>query len=189
MTVNSKKRGRPEKGGDGLSQSRIIEAAKKMMQTNEKIPSIRGLATELNIDAMAIYHYFKNKDSLLEAVAVSLVEGIYEPNNETAWQREVMELGWSYLALLSEYSGLLETLFKMQSSGPAEVFIARFNEVVEPLNLNDDDKTNAVSLLADYLHGFAFSMQFSDVTVQEQRRIYEGSMSLYLKAVTPVLPQ
>jgi hypothetical protein len=77
----------------------------------------------------------------------------------------------------------------MQSSGPAEVFIARFNEVVEPLNLNDDDKTNAVSLLADYLHGFAFSMQFSDVTVQEQRRIYEGSMSLYLKAVTPVLPQ
>ncbi|GMQ49120.1 TetR/AcrR family transcriptional regulator [Vibrio sp. 10N] len=189
MTVNAKKRGRPEKGSDGLSQSRIVEMAKQMMQSNGKIPSIRGLATELNVDAMAIYHYFKNKDSLLEAVAVSLVEGIYQPNHQATWQHELTELGWSYLGLLREYSGLLETLFKMQSSGPAEVFIARFNDVVAPLTLSNDDKMNAVNLLADYLHGFAFSMQFAEVTQQEQRRIYEGSISLYLKAVTPVLPR
>ncbi|MFC5080198.1 helix-turn-helix domain-containing protein [Vibrio thalassae] len=56
-----------------------MENAKRLMQMDGKIPSIRRLATELNIDAMAIYYYFKNKDELLEAVAVSLVEGIYLP--------------------------------------------------------------------------------------------------------------
>ncbi|GAL26068.1 transcriptional regulator TetR family [Vibrio variabilis] len=74
MTVKPKKRGRPEKGKDGLSQERIVETAKAMMKADGKIPSIRALAKELNIDAMAIYHYFNNKDSVLEAVAISLVE-------------------------------------------------------------------------------------------------------------------
>lgn len=78
MTVKLKKRGRPEKGKDGLSQERIVDTAKAMMKADGKIPSIRALAKELNIDAMAIYHYFNNKDSVLEAVAISLVEGIYE---------------------------------------------------------------------------------------------------------------
>lgn len=187
MTVKPKKRGRPEKGKDGLSQERIVDTAKAMMKADGKIPSIRALAKELNIDAMAIYHYFNNKDSVLEAVAISLVEGIYEPTGTTRWQEEVSELGWSYLKLLGEYPGLLETLFKMKSSGPADVFMSRFNEIVDAINLTKSERQNAVNLLADYLHGFAFSMQFSSASEEDKRAIYQGSISLYLKAVTPTL--
>ncbi|AYV24144.1 MULTISPECIES: TetR/AcrR family transcriptional regulator [Vibrio] len=187
MTVKAKKRGRPTKGNVTLSKEVIVENAKRLMQVDGKIPSIRRLATELNIDAMAIYYYFKNKDELLEAVAVSLVEGIYLPEEGREWQQELQQLGWSYLELLGQYPGLLETLFKMKTAGPANVFISRFNQVIEELDLSTTEKQNAVSLLADYLHGFAFSMQFSEIDQQAKYDIYQGSITLYLKAVTPSL--
>ncbi|MCL9776875.1 TetR/AcrR family transcriptional regulator [Vibrio methylphosphonaticus] len=184
MTVKPKKRGRPSKSGAGLSQKMIVETAKKLMQGQGSVPSIRKLAAELGMDAMAIYHYFRNKDELLEAVAISLVEGIYQPTGLASWQEELTELGWSYLTLLSDYPGLLETLLKMRSSGPAEVFITRFERVISDIGLTADSKKNAVNLLADYLHGYAFSMQFTTIVQEERKAIYTGSISLYLNAIS-----
>ena len=79
MTVKDKKRGRPKGEATPLSAPAILEMAKLMMREEGKIPSIRKLATKLNIDAMAIYHYFDNKGALLEAITTSLIEDIYEP--------------------------------------------------------------------------------------------------------------
>lgn len=187
MTVKPKKRGRPAKGAQSLSQQVIIDKAKQLMQLQGKVPSIRQLATDLSIDAMAIYYYFKNKDELLEAIGVSLVEGIYVPGTLNDWREEIAELGWSYLNLLGQYPGLLETLMKMKTTGPAEVFISRFNQVIAGVGLDTSEAGHAVNLLADYLHGFAFAMQFSDVDKETKRAIYNGSISLYMKAIQPEL--
>ncbi|MCW8346918.1 TetR/AcrR family transcriptional regulator [Vibrio sp. ZSDZ65] len=186
MTVKPKKRGRPSKSGSGLSQKMIVDAAKALMQQQGSVPSIRKLAAELGVDAMAIYYYFSNKEELLEAVAISLVEGIYQPAGLAPWQEELTELGWSYLTLLSDYPGLLETLLKMRSNGPAEVFTTRFEQVISDIGLVDETQRHAVNLFADYLHGFAFSMQFTTIEHEEKKAIYDGSISLYLHALSPV---
>ncbi|MCP4323602.1 MAG: helix-turn-helix transcriptional regulator, partial [Alteromonadales bacterium] len=56
-----KKRGRPKNKDRQLNQDIIIYMAKTLMREQGVIPSIRGLARALDVDAMAIYHYFENK--------------------------------------------------------------------------------------------------------------------------------
>jgi len=168
MTVKEKKRGRPKGKVTPLSAQAILEMAKLMMREEGKIPSIRKLATKLNIDAMAIYHYFDNKSALLEAITTSLIEDIYEPtifdkkscdkvaiNN---WQQELTLLSKSYLSLLDNYPGLLETLLGMDATSPAHVFIERFQGVIQGLNLSEETMKDALDLLVDYLHGYALAL-------------------------------
>jgi len=156
MSVKQTKRGRPAQ--KQLSQDIIIDQAKQLMLENGKPPSIRALAAALNVDAMAIYHYFKNKDALLEAVTVSLINEIHDPQS-LHWQQEIFELSKSYLAILDKYRGLLQTLLSSKMIGPAEVFAARFKRITESLDLNTDTQQTALHLLVDYLHGFALAME------------------------------
>ncbi|MDO6541741.1 TetR/AcrR family transcriptional regulator [Photobacterium sanguinicancri] len=181
MSVNEKKRGRPSGKGSQLSQASIIEQAKNLMQVEGKIPSIRKLSAALNVDAMAIYHYFKNKEALLEAITVSLVTDIYEPKTNAQWQVELEHLCHSYLCLLAQYTGLLETLLSMKSTGPAHVFIDRFNLIIEPLALSDSMQENAIGLLGDYLHGFALAMKCSDGALTID--MCQGALALYCRGI------
>lgn len=161
MTVKPNKRGRPSADKPTLSVERILGQAKIVMQEDGKVPSIRKLALSLGVDAMAIYYYFDSKAVLLESLTVSLVEEIYDPLEEIEfcnWRAELQCLCQSYLELLQQYSGLLETLLSMQSVGPAQVFIERFDRVIEPLKLQGADKESAIALLADYLHGYALAL-------------------------------
>ncbi len=181
MSVNDKKRGRPSGKGSQLSQAVIIAQAKSLMQAEGKTPSIRKLASALNVDAMAIYHYFKNKDALLEAITVSLITEVYEPDGQQDWQSELEQLSHSYLVLLGQYSGLLETLLTMKSAGPAQVFIERFNFVVAPLCLQEATRIDALGLLVDYLHGFAFAMKCSNGTLTID--MCKGALGLYCRGI------
>ena len=76
------------------------------------------------------YHYFSSKSALLEAVTVSLMEEIYKPEGENTWQVELELLCKSYLKLLKDHSGLLETMPAMSSEGPAAVFTQRMRTCV-----------------------------------------------------------
>lgn len=150
-----KRRGRPQKEARGLTADAIVAKAKTMMQSSKTVPSIRGLANELNVDAMALYYYFKNKNALLEAVTTSLIAEVYQPEGKGEWREELCTLCKSYLTILSRYDGLLQTLLTMQSTSPSDVFIGRFHQVVAPLNLTEERKKAFLDLLVDYLHGFS----------------------------------
>ncbi len=176
MAVNhkkeNKKRGRPSGAKSQLTSEMIMQCAKVLLQEEGKIPSIRKIAGTLEVDAMAIYHYYANKQALLAAVTVSLIEEIYKPRNvsldhaddrgsekhDSNWQLELKLLCKSYIQLLQKYPGLLETLLTMAEEGPAEIFAQRFEIALAPLNLDDDIQKDALDLLTDYLHGFALSM-------------------------------
>ena len=158
MTVKGKKRGRPSKSAGSLSTERIIECANILMEKEGKIPSIRKLAASLEVDPMAIYYYFANKQALLEAVTVSLVTQIYTPQKAGDWQHELAQLCESYLNLLAQYPGLLETMLGMTSHGPATVFAERFDLAIASLSIDEELRGNALSMLADYLHGYALAM-------------------------------
>ncbi|MBW3694503.1 TetR family transcriptional regulator [Vibrio sp. T187] len=158
MSVKEKSRGRPKKNDHQLSGEKILGEAKSLMKQTGKIPSIRGLAASLNVDAMAIYHYFSNKNALLEAITTSLIEDVYQPQETCNWQQELTKLSHSYLALLAEYPGLLNTLLSMESQSPAAVFAERYNLIIASLELDEETQKNGLDLLADYLHGFALAL-------------------------------
>lgn len=193
MTVKDKKRGRPKGESNPLSAPAILEMAKLMMREEGKIPSIRKLATKLNIDAMAIYHYFDNKSALLEAITTSLIEDIYEPilfvkkncdkGASDQWKQELFKLSKSYLTLLDSYPGLLETLLSMSSTSPADVFSERFRVVVQPLQLDESSIINALSLLADYLHGYALALNCQGAESALQIDHISGPLKLYCLAI------
>lgn len=160
MSVNQKKRGRPGRDGSRLSREAIIAKAKELMLKENKQVSIRALASHLDVDPMAIYHYFANKAELLEALTVSIMEGIYKPQEGRNWQGELTTLCHSYLELLGKHPGLLETFLSMKGvDAPAEVFRERFCLAVKPLQLQQDQQLTTLNLLVDYLHGYALAYQ------------------------------
>lgn len=170
-----KKRGRPSGVGSTLSAEKIINCARELLTGSGKIPSIRRIATELGVDAMAIYHYFSSKAVLLEAVTMDLVSDIYQPEGSEDWQAEVLQLCSSYLSLLNSHPGLLETMLSMKNKdGLAEMFRQRFEQAVSSLSPRQEIFNDALNLIADYLHGVALAMECESepatLTVDEIQR-------------------
>jgi|GEM_PF-597125 len=180
----SKKRGRPIHSQNRLSQAVIINCAKQLMDADGKVPSIRKIATTLEVDAMAIYYYFANKNALLEALAVSLIDEIYLPSGENTWQIELERLCISYLKLLEKHAGLLETLLSMSCEGPAKVFIQRYHIALAPLNLEEQILKDGLDLLADYLHGFALAIHCNQTSTPISTSQIAGPLRLYIKAIS-----
>lgn len=185
MSVKEKKRGRPKSLHRPLSDAIILEQAKVMMREEGKIPSIRQLSTALSVDPMAIYHYFKNKNALLEAVATSLVNDIYQPIESADWQQELVELSTSYVSLLHQYPGLLEILLGMTSLSPANVFIERFQRIMSVFELDVSKMSDGLDLLVDYLHGFALAMNCQDERQLLDVSRLRGPLMLYSQGLLP----
>ncbi len=183
MHVKNKKRGRPSKDGGKLSADAIVKSAAGLLQQNVNVPSIRQVAAGLNVDPMAIYHYFPNKAALLEAVTVDLMDSIYKPNAQEVWQGELLCLCDSYLKLLQAHAGLLETMLSMSDVGPAQIFISRFQAIISPLKLADSDMKAAMDLLVDYLHGFALAMRCNNGSLPLAIDMAGGPIQFYLDAL------
>lgn len=66
---------RSKKGGESLSRERIVAKAIELLDA-EGIDgiSMRRLGEALGVEAMAAYHYFPNKEALLDAVAAQIVQ-------------------------------------------------------------------------------------------------------------------
>ena len=183
MAVKERKRGRPSGAKRQLSAEAIVVVARRLLVADAKVPSIRRVAGELAVDAMAIYHYFPNKAKLLEAVTVDLIEDIYEPTGSGDWRGEVAQLAHSYLQLLKDHGGLLETLLSMSDTGPAQVFTERFRLALKPLALDEQVLGNALDLLVDYLHGFALALHCQSDDQALPLSYLDGPLGFYFKAL------
>lgn len=159
MTVNSKKRGRPAANTRQLSAASIVDCAKQWMQQHGNAPSIRALAAELGVDAMAIYHYFHNKAALMRRITLSLIDELYQPHAKQPWQEELHRLCNSYLALMSRYPGLLETWLSSNNLEPAQQFSQRLGQALESLNIEDGQLEAVEHLLVDYMNGHLLAIQ------------------------------
>ncbi len=187
MIIKKNTRGRPTEERRLLSTEKILSAAKNAVKEDGRIPSIRKLAKALNVDAMAIYHYFDNKQALLEAIVMSLMTELYEPDKGSPWKEEVLKLAMSYLGLLSSYPGLLETLLSMDASGPAGVFEERFRNALPSITENENQLRNALNLLVDSLHGSALAANCNPDHFEEITASSRATLKFYVKALDLIL--
>ena len=182
MTIS--KRGRPNKEQSFLNAEIILNCAKFMMARDGKQPSIRALAKKLNVDPMAIYYYYKNKSTLIEAIAVSLISKIYQPTGKQDWKSELYKLAQSYLAILAKYPSLLETLLSMNCESPANIFYNRFQEILLSLQLSKEVEKDALDLLVDYIHGCAVAMNSnSDHPMTLEVDMMKGPFHLFCRGL------
>jgi AcrR family transcriptional regulator len=186
MEVKNKRRGRPSEGNNKLSRESILFAARAWILQETKTLSMRALASRLEVDPMALYHYFDNKAALLEAVAISIMQDIYVPDaSNEDWQLELKKLCQSYLSQLSNHPGLLESLLSMgkMGRGPAEVFTDRFNMAISSLAIKAETKKAALDLIADYLHGFALAIRCSGDDFKPDINDIEMPLVLYFSSL------
>ena len=189
MAVNQAKRGRPLAEDSKLSHDLIIATAREWVFSETKTFSMRALANRLDVDPMAIYHYFRNKAALLEAVMIAIMQDIYVPiANNDDWQLELKMLCQSYLEQLSKHPGLLESLLSMGEARQvaAEIFTDRFNIAISPLMLDAETQKAALDLIADYLHGFALAMHCAKDGVKPTIHEMEKPLALYFRALEGV---
>ncbi|PKG39160.1 TetR/AcrR family transcriptional regulator [Psychromonas sp. Urea-02u-13] len=178
MMKEQKKRGRPNQKERQINPELIVYIAKSLMREQGKVPSIRGLARALDIDAMAIYHYFDNKQRLLEAMLMSLMDSLYFPPKQQNWQDSLRLLSESYLNLLCHYAGLLEVLVAMPAQGPQMVFSERFNKIIAPLHLPAEKQKSMLLLLLNALHGQALCLKVTPEVDFNQQEFNE-TFTLY----------
>jgi len=183
MITEIKKRGRPSSAENKLSAEKILVCAKNLLKKQKKIPSIRALAREMNIDAMAVYYYFSNKTDLLEALTISLIKEIYLPSGSENWRDELTKICRSYVKLLEENRGLLEIFLSMSVEGPAEVFIQRVNLALSGLDIDQQKMISIIDLLVDYLHGFAYSMNCNSSSELITLDMLEPSLNLIFRLI------
>jgi len=177
-----KKRGRPNNQQRQLNESLIIYMAKSLMREQGNIPSIRGVARALNVDAMAIYHYFDNKNSLLNALIISLMDNLYCPQKQLPWQDSLHLLAESYLTLLRNYNGLLQMLIAMPHAGPMMIFSDRFNKIITPLNFSPQKQKSTFLLLVHFLHGQSL-LPDSEASREDQKNSFNDVLALYYKVI------
>ncbi len=134
-----------------------MEAAKDLTVSSHKLPSIRSIAAHLEVDPMAIYHYFESKQALLESMASSIVTSVYQPKTALRWENELGKLAVSYVDTLRAYPGLLEAMLANPVVGPVHMFAERFNVAIANLAIDESTRRDALYLFVDYLHGFAYS--------------------------------
>lgn len=175
--------GRPAHRGSKLTAENILSEAGKLLQEQGKVPSIRALAAQLQVDPMAIYYYFRNKQALLEALATALVDEIYQPLAQAPVQQELQRLAESYLHLLYIYSDLLDILLSLNSDGPSGCFRQRYLRIIAPCGLSESRQTAILHLLADALHGHTVAIRRTDYTFEQSRALFQPVLALIAELI------
>ena len=104
----------------GLSKERIIAAALRFVDKyGAESLTMRKLGAELGVEAMALYRYFLNKESLLHGVLDDLlVSMVGSPQAKADWRSEVLRFSRSFRRLASEHPSFFSLLMTGHDPSP-----------------------------------------------------------------------
>jgi AcrR family transcriptional regulator len=94
----SKPRGRPKRDDQALSRDRILSTAMALVLGGASEVSMRGVASALGVNVMALYYYFRDRQALHEA----LIAHSFEPLNGLHKRLERLPAGEPRLRLLAD---------------------------------------------------------------------------------------
>lgn len=145
-----------------LEPARILVAAAKLLETGGTDFSMRELARALDVDPMAVYHYFPNKTALLQALAdhhFSRLGDLQIPKSARSPRTRLRFVAQAYVELAAAAPMLTVVMARDPGvrEGVAEHFARLFDDAVEGLALRAADSAIAGAVLADYLNGFALA--------------------------------
>lgn len=172
-----------------MKQKIILTALKICEKEGYESFSMRKLATKLDLDPMAIYHYFENKEALTKAMVEQIFKRfekeitIAEKNPKSNLKSILVE----YWALFIEYPGMSFFLIKNSYDGfPSVISLNQtLQMLIKKIYPAVDDK-RVLNIIIDFIHGnaFAFSTllkgRTKEATIDSNKREFESSLSYLL---------
>jgi AcrR family transcriptional regulator len=115
---------------DGL-RATLIAAALEMMETNGQEPSLRAVAREAGVSAMAPYRHFADKADLLAAVAsegFELLRGaLVAADDQPDAQQALIAQGMAFIAFARSHPALFQLMYSHQyGSADADAVLGTF---------------------------------------------------------------
>lgn len=154
--------GRPRRAAAHLSPERVLAAALKRVDAQGiNALTMRGLAGDLGVDPMALYHYFPHKAALLHALVEQIFTAFQPPINPAApWAEQVRAFALAYSELTHMHPHLVLAI----AADPATATLAA--DLVNPLlysalgasGLAHAQVVAAANLIIDYVHGFTLGI-------------------------------
>lgn len=165
------RRGRPPRTAPGLTRDAILAAALERVTTPDARLSLRGLAADLGVTAMALYPHIGDLDSLLDTLAAHCLA----PDDMPGDLRGL--LIW-YCDRVLAYPGLTAALFTRHGTLPA------------PHAAVSDQLAGAVQaagldamwcdILIDHVHGFALAHAAGGTPRQQACDLYARQLDRLL---------
>jgi AcrR family transcriptional regulator len=140
-----------------LSRQRVLDHAVAVADAGGLASlTMRSLARELGVRPMALYHYFTNKDEILDGI-VDLVFGEMElPSADGEWRAEITRRAASARSVLRRHPWAIALMESRSTPGPATL---RHHEAVlatlRGAGLSLEMTGHAYALLDAFVYGFA----------------------------------
>ncbi|WP_283136390.1 TetR/AcrR family transcriptional regulator [Rhizohabitans arisaemae] len=148
--------GTPAPRRNSLTKEKVLRTAVAMAdETGTGAPSMRKLAERLGIEAMSLYHHFRNKDLILDGM-LDLVFGEIElPPDDIGWQAAMRRRADSMRGALIRHPWAISLMDSRKNPGHAT--LRHHDAVIGCLRsggFSIAGATHAVSVLDSYIYGF-----------------------------------
>ncbi|WP_116244705.1 TetR/AcrR family transcriptional regulator [Nocardiopsis sp. FIRDI 009] len=141
---------------DPLSREAVIRTAVALAdESGTGAPSMRGLAKRLGVEAMSLYHHFRNKEAILDGM-VDLVFGEVElPPDDVDWRTAMRRRASSLRDALTRHPWAISLMDSRTSPGHAT--LRHHDAVIGCLRAGGfsiSGAAHALSVLDSYVYGF-----------------------------------
>jgi TetR/AcrR family tetracycline transcriptional repressor len=146
------KTGRPRR----LTGSRVVAEARRIgAKEGIEALTMRRLADALGVLPNALYTYFPDKASILDAVLDDLIGNVEAPNRRLSWRRGLIGLMSSYRRLLLTQPGLIALTVSRPQIGPNAIRVREDGlALLKQAGLSDADAVRAYLSLFAYTTGY-----------------------------------
>ncbi|MDN3240393.1 TetR/AcrR family transcriptional regulator [Glycomyces tritici] len=148
--------GPPAARRNTLSRAKVVTAAVAMADASDgKVPSTRKLAERLGVQAMALYHHFRNKDALLDGMVDFVFAEVELPAEGDDWKPAMRRRAASMREALIRHPWAIAIMDSRANPGPAT--LRHHDAVIGCLRAGEftiAGAAHAFSLLDSYVYGF-----------------------------------
>jgi AcrR family transcriptional regulator len=162
-----------------LSRERVLDTALRLAdQGGIDRLSMRNLAGELGVGAMALYYHFANKDEVLDGIVDLVYREVGLPPSGPDWKSAMRERAISMREVLSRHRWAIGMMEARRRPGPAN--LRHHDAVLGSLRSAGFDialAAHVYSLLDSYIYGFALTkMSLPFETPDEAAAVAHGML-------------
>jgi len=184
MSGRKKQVGRPAGKTRKLSRDDIVSAALHRLENEgARQLSMRALARDLHVDPMALYHYFDDRQGLLEAIVIA-VFAEFEADDTSlpahvSWRSEVEALAERYWDAVAKAPEFMRMMCRGEITPVAtiETFYRRLESALAELKPTVAQNRLYAHVLVDFIHGFALA------STENERAAFLQELSVILSGI------
>ena len=118
--------------------------------------TMRGLARELGVEAMSLYHHFASKDALLDAMVDRVYAAILLPEASGQWRAELRRRSVSVREVLHAHPWALPLMESRRAPGPANLAYHEANiACLRAAGFTPEQVAHAYAIVDAFVYGFA----------------------------------